>query len=679
MKVLVITALLTFWVSPMHIEAQNETDGQVTTEISQILELISVYEYDQSRAWQQDFQDLMKQVYNDPGLRLKTETMMLGFLRSDATFAGKSIICRELGIMGSEASVPVLSKMLTDPDMSETALLALEKIPGKVADEALRAALQQSAGHTKLALINSLAVRKDVHAVQQIGELTSDPDDAVAGAAIDALGSMGSPECAVLLEDLFQKAEGDLKWRIAESWLQCADLSKHTYIQVFESDPPLSLKNTALQGMFVSSDEDPVSFIARFLKNEDPAFHRQIIGLIYMIPAPESLGRIFTEVPSLPELSRLFLLSTLADVGDLSVRPEIKKAIYDEDPFVRIAAIKALPGVGLPSDASLLAGIAAEKRGSEREMARLSLNILAAEHTNDSIMAAIESTEGNKKAELIRCTGERNITEAIALLFTSASSQDPTVRAESIRALGKIAPPEALPQLIELLVNAPSRRERMEAERAVLSLTQKIPDGSDRSGEIIEVLSAGADQATTISLITLLGQISDPKDLPILLEYLASEDDDIQLATIKALSGWPDASPLPELMNIVQSTEDQRKHTLALRASVEVVISDLDKTSQEKLKDIMAAWEATANSDEKKIVISGLSRISSIEALDMALKLWSVEDIRNETEVAVLTIANNTGWEYPGETRKRLLAFLAKTENPDHIASANRIVERLNR
>ncbi|MFH0758202.1 MAG: HEAT repeat domain-containing protein [Bacteroidota bacterium] len=671
LKVFLMLVCLALWGSPMHLEAQEK--------ISRILELISVYDDDQSRAWQQEFQDLMKRVYKDPDLRFETERMMLDFLGSDATLAGKRMICRELGIIGSEASVPVLSTMLSNPGMGETALLALEKIPGADADEALRAALRQSGDQMKVTLLNSLALRKDVQAIEQIRELTGDPDRQVAGAAIAALGTIGSPACADILENLFHKSTGEQKWSVAASWLKCTDLSGYNYLQVFESDPPPSLKSAALKGMFVTSDEDPGDFIAGHLKNEDPAFHRQIISLVYMIPHPDKLGRLFSEVPSLPASSELFLLSALADVGDFSVRPEIMKAMHDGDPFIREAAIRALPGVGLASDASLLAGIAAEKRGSERETARQSLNILAAEFTNDSILAAIESTGGSVKAELILSTGERNITDALSLLFTSASGTDQAVRTESLRALGKIAPPDALPQLIGLLLNAQSRRERMEAERSVLYLIRKLPDGQDRSGEIMKVLSAGTDQASAISLISILGQISDTKDLPILLEFLASGDDEIQLATIKALSGWPDASPLPDLMHIAQSTDDQRKHTLSLRASVEVLVSDMHMPTSEKLEVIRTAWEVASNADEKKIIISGLSQIASIEAFDMALDLLSVEELRNETEAAVLTIADNTGWEYPGETRERLLIFLEKTGNPDHKAGANRILERLNR
>ncbi len=62
----------------------------------------------------------------------------------------------------------------------------------------------------------------------------------------------------------------------------------------------------------------------------------------------------------------------------------------------------------------------------------------------------------------------------------------------------------------------------------------------------------------------------------------------------------------------------------------------------------------------------------------MALHLMSEGELRKEAEAAVLIIADHTGWEYPGETKKRLLKFLALTDNVDHKARANRILERIN-
>ena len=53
----------------------------------------------------------------------------IAFLKSDATTAAKDFICRQLGVIGSEASVPVLAAMLNDPGTADLGRYALERIP----------------------------------------------------------------------------------------------------------------------------------------------------------------------------------------------------------------------------------------------------------------------------------------------------------------------------------------------------------------------------------------------------------------------------------------------------------------------------------------------------------------------------------------------------------------------
>ena len=660
--------------------------GQVTDKMERMLGLVATFEYDQSRTWQQDYQDLMKDVYNHPEIRGEIEKMMVDFLRSDATKAGKQLICKELGIIGSDYSVAVLSEMLSEPELAGTALLALEKIPGEIAGQALRDKLASSPKDVNISIINAIAVRKDEKAILQLGDLIHDRDTEIAIAAIAALGSIESALGAGILEEFFKNAPEELKWETANSLIKCADhllqqnetkLAARLYNQVYKANPPLTLKYAALEGKFLTSAEDQYTLISGYLQNEDPVLHRWVMRLIYKVPKPEGFGQLLSDIPSLPAESKLYLINVLSDVHYYSVRPDILTVINSEDPFTRITAIKALPGVGMASDARLLASIAAESRGKEQDAARESLYILAAENTNDSILAAIETTDGMIRAELIRSTGERNMTDAIPLLISSTSHANRNVRTESIRALGILSPPEYLPEMIEILYNSQSRRERVEAERAILSLIEKYPPGTERSVVIINALDSGADDASTISLISILGQIGDNKDLPILQKYLDSENDEIQIAAIKALSGWPDASPLEDLKEIVLSTDDQRKHTLSLRGWVEVVITDLKMTSKEKLAEVKEAWYQASNAGEKKIVVSGFSRIRTIPSLETALSLMDDPEIKKEAEAAVVSIAESTSWGYPEDTRKLLEIFLSKTDNEGLKSRASRILERI--
>jgi hypothetical protein len=55
--------------------------------------------------------------------------------------------CKRLAIYGSSESVPDLAKLLFDPQLASSTRIALEAIPGKAADEALRNAAESLQGN----------------------------------------------------------------------------------------------------------------------------------------------------------------------------------------------------------------------------------------------------------------------------------------------------------------------------------------------------------------------------------------------------------------------------------------------------------------------------------------------------------------------------------------------------
>ena len=133
-RLVLLSFLLT---TGINLRAQEISAGEIHTEMGKILDVLAVYDYDKSRNWMPDLQYLMMEVYNNSEAISEVEPIMLEFLQSDATAAGKQYVCRELGVTGTARSVPVLSELLVAPGMAGTALLALEKIPGARADQAL--------------------------------------------------------------------------------------------------------------------------------------------------------------------------------------------------------------------------------------------------------------------------------------------------------------------------------------------------------------------------------------------------------------------------------------------------------------------------------------------------------------------------------------------------------------
>jgi HEAT repeat protein len=111
---------------------------------------------------------------------------------------------------------------------------------------------------------------------------------------------------------------------------------------------------------------------------------------------------------------------------------------------------------------------------------------------------------------------------------------------------------------------------------------------------------------------------------------------------------------------------------------MDVVLVDNQMSDDDKLKEIRQAYDLSANTAESRMVISGLSRIGSLEALDMAIGMLDEPDLKKEAGAAVVRIAGGTSWESPEETTKRLNIALEKIEDEEVVQGIYRILDRIN-
>jgi hypothetical protein len=228
------------------------------SEMEELLEKVKTYDWGQSRAALTEVSDAIKEAYGKPAELRQIEKSLIGVLESDAKYAGKQFVCRELSIIGTAQSVPTLSKMLVDKELSDMARYALERIPGEAVNEALRAGLAKTSGKTQVGIINSLGERGDRKAVSSLGKLISDSDDMVAEAAVSALGKIRGAQATELLAKAKDKASGKLRLVVLDAYLKCADQlaaegkrkqARAIYQELYDTDMPAVIRTAALRGM----------------------------------------------------------------------------------------------------------------------------------------------------------------------------------------------------------------------------------------------------------------------------------------------------------------------------------------------------------------------------------------------------------------------------------------------
>src|SRR2546429_263587 len=63
------------------------------------------------------------------------ERKLIAILQSDAPAKDKAVPCKQLAVYGTKAAVPALAPLLSDPQLSSWARIALEAIPDPAAGE----------------------------------------------------------------------------------------------------------------------------------------------------------------------------------------------------------------------------------------------------------------------------------------------------------------------------------------------------------------------------------------------------------------------------------------------------------------------------------------------------------------------------------------------------------------
>jgi len=678
--------ILILIVSALVLNTQNII-ADVKAKTDALLKRIETYEFGQSRESLTMFAELVRSSIDSQKNKKLIEKGMLAFLKSDATLAGKQFICKQLSIIGTEDAVPILSPMLINKETSDIARYALERIPGRRVDKALRDALSKTKGEAKVGIINTLGQRKDERSVRTLSKLVYDSNKTIAGAAAAALGKIANPKACEILAEAIDKTKGSVKSIVLDSYLLCADQlcasdnkteALEIYKKLFASDYSMPIRSAALRGIITASGDKGSDIILKTLKTENEKIKTTAISMIRELPQSQKIDKIVAELPNLSVTNKIQLLAALADRGDASAHGHVVNATKDENVEVRIAAMKALVKLGDETDIDLLIKIAADGDFAEKETARETLGRLNGAKIDETIIANIDNNEPEIQVELIQSVGSRNISNAVDVLLKTATSEHRKVRLESIKSLEMIGSPKDLDSLVDLLLNVQSDVERRRAEKAVVAVAHKIEKQDEQATVVLKKLPSQKDIKDRCSLLRVLGNIGDPNGLPVLQESLKDKNEDIQKAAIQALTDWPTPEPLVDLLAVVKSSKNETHQILALRGHIRLLGLPSDRSKDETIQLYKTAMKLAKNTGEKRLALSGISNIRTVNALNTAASFLTDTELKNEAEVAVIRIADRIRRNFPKET-KAVLLKVVDSKNSEVSSRARRYLKEIDK
>lgn len=222
--------------------------------LDQAFEALKTYDYGVDRHVLDPIDEAAVTTRNDPAACKQLESQLLAALQSNAPRDARDYVCRVLRTIGTAASVPALEALLADPDLSHMARYALERIPDVKAGQALERQLPKLGGQLKVGVISSLGARGE--GVRLLRPLLQDPDEAVARAAIIALGHIGSTDASKALGSA--KSRPALAAVLADASMACAEKllaaghakeAKTAYQRLLKSNPSKLIRGAAERGL----------------------------------------------------------------------------------------------------------------------------------------------------------------------------------------------------------------------------------------------------------------------------------------------------------------------------------------------------------------------------------------------------------------------------------------------
>ncbi len=619
---------------------------------------------------------------------------------------------RQLERVGRGEVVGTLAVLLNDPDarIRELGRRCLQHNPDPAAGHVLSDALARVVSSPwRVAFINALAARAEERRVGSeagvtyrssahgprpaslptiLGELVQDPDRAVAAAAIAALGDIGGIPAVETLAAARSRAPPELRAAVTNAYLRCAqrlsdegatERAAKIFDELYVPSEFRRVRIAALSGLVRTRPEQTLSLLLDLITGDDESMRVVAARLAEEVPGQSATRVLADKLPAAPRAAQVLLLETLAARGDADGRPAVLAALASSDESVRIAALHAMGKLGDRLTALLLAQRAGGADGDEQNAARHSLERLAGEGVDETMLAVLDTAEPTVRVELIRALGRRRFTPALPKLFIAAADRDESVQVAAFAVLGDFAGESDLPALVRLLVGAGGEVAQAAAEEAVVSTCSRIEDADRRVEPILAALrdSRGAAKG---SLIRVLGRLGGAKALDAIRAARAADDAAVQDAAVRALADWKDAGVAEDLLQIAESASDQTHRVLALRGYVRLVCLPSEREPAETLSMLEEAMTLAERPEEKRLVLAGIADVPHLDALRMVEPYVSEEALCDEAAIAMLSVAQAVSAEHRDEALAAIDRVRAVTADSDAVRKkADQVVEHIER
>ena len=154
-----------------------------------------------------------------------------------------------------------------------------------------------------------------------------------------------------------------------------------------------------------------------------------------------------------------------------------------------------------------------------------------------------------------------------------------------------------------------------------------------------QLLAAGADlpDEAKAGWLRLLGRCPTAETLERVRGAVANSDERVSGAAVRTLAEWPNQEAAGSLLTMASKPRKPVHKTLALQGYVRLA----GEAETGRASMFAKALKLAESLAEKRVVLSGLAKGQSIQALDLVEPFLAEKDLREEAAIAAFAIASH--------------------------------------
>ncbi|MCH5374860.1 MAG: HEAT repeat domain-containing protein, partial [Planctomycetes bacterium] len=447
------------------------------------------------------------------------------------------------------------------------------------------------------------------------------------------------------------------------------DEAARIYDQLYVPDEPARL--AALKGVLQTAGDRASDVVLSVLASGDAAAQQVAIQHVEQIGSA-GIRSLAAGRSKLPLDAQIHLISALGIRGDAAGLPTVLAALDSDHHDVRLAALRALGGVGNASAVPRLVQVM-QAGNDAGDAARESLETLSAEGVDAKLVEAMQQTDdAARRAQLIEILDRRRDADAVPALLQEILHRDASVRRRAMAALGRLAGEADVAGMIDGLVRVEDGGERDEAEKAITAVCNRIPDET-RKGEVLLTIYNRASADDQSSILQVLGRLGGEKPLQTIRTAIADVDVQRHDSGVRAICNWPDSSVAEDLLKLAETDRDQANRVRALRALARVAVLPSERSEESKLQLLKDGMRLAGRDDERKLILDRAREARTVETARFAATFLDDPAVAERACRTIVEIAHRREIRGPHQEEfDKLLARVAQVTKDRGLADRAR-------